>query len=82
MVNVWDNFISGCFGETDLSFAAHPRDEDRAFELLKLLRESNVGWRLTQTGFRKFLTAKGAAQDHIERQLEKVEARFKPWLLD
>jgi hypothetical protein len=82
MVQEWYSYVEGCFGETDLSFAAHPRDEDRAFELLKLLRETNVGWRATQTGFRTFLTAKGAAQDHIERQLENVEARFKLWLLD
>jgi hypothetical protein len=82
MVQEWHNFVSGCFGETDLSFAAHRRDEDRAFDLLKLLRESNVGWRATQTGFRTFLSAKVAAQDHIGRQLKKVEARYKPWLLD
>ncbi len=82
MAQEWHNFVSGCFGETDLSFAAHPRDEDRAFELLKLLRESKVGWRSTQTEFRTFLTAKRAAKDHIERQMEKVEALFKPWLLD
>jgi hypothetical protein len=82
MAQEWHSSVAGCFGETDLSFAAHPRDEDRAFELLKLLRESNVGWRVTQTEFRTFLTAKRAVQDHIERQLEKVEARYKPWLLD
>jgi hypothetical protein len=82
MVQEWHSYVEGCFGETDLSFAAHPRDEDRAIELLKLLRESNVGWRSTQTGFRTFLAAKGAAQDHIVRQLEKVEALYKPWLLD
>jgi hypothetical protein len=82
MVREWQSSVAGCFGETDLSFAAHPRDEDRAFELLKVLHEGKVGWRATKTEFRTFLSAKGAAQDHIERQLEKVEARFKPWLLD
>lgn len=78
----WQNSIPSCFGESDLSFAAHPSDENRAFDLLKKLREINVGWQETRKAFDMFLSSKGAAPDHITTQLKKVEERYRLWLLD
>jgi len=36
--------VAGCFGSTDLIFAGHPSDEERAFKLLSECRHDNVGW--------------------------------------
>ena len=82
MSTEWHTFISGCFGERDLSFAVHPRDEVRAFDLLKKLRELNVGWRETRNAFEMFLSSKIKEPDHIATKLKKVEERYRLWLLD
>lgn len=78
----WKQKISGCFSESSLAFAGHRLDEDRAFDLLKLLRDEGVGLRQVIVAFRNYLEEKGAGQDHIDRQIKKVEEAFRPWLLD
>ncbi len=78
----WTNDIAGCFGDTDLIFAGHPRDEDRAFALLTQLRSEKVGWQEASGAIRKYLEGRGAGSAHIDQQLKKAEASMKSWLLD
>ena len=38
----WKSQIPNCFRESDLAFANHPNDEERAFNLLVTLRAETV----------------------------------------
>ena len=78
----WEERVPGCFGNTDLIFAGHPLDENRAFDLLATLREGNVGWSEAKSAFRDHLEREGASTDHISNQISKIENRYRPWLLD
>jgi hypothetical protein len=40
----WKDKISGCFGHELAGFASHALDEERAFELLAILRDEGIGW--------------------------------------
>lgn len=76
----WTNQISGCFGEVDREFAVHGLDEERAFELLKLLRERRTSWDEAKERFREFLKEDGCSQDHIDRQMKRIRRYMKVWL--
>ena len=74
----WKDMISGCFGISDKKFAAHPLDEERAFELLKTLRKESVSW----TEFSKTLAdyLDDVNKSHMIEQVHKVKQYFYPWL--
>lgn len=76
----WKNKISGCFGLSDRSFAGHPSDEERAFELLSYLRKDHVGWAEFSEALVNYLD--NCTELHTTEQVRKVEQYFRPWLLD
>lgn len=78
----WTDNIAGCFGQTDLVFAGHANDEARAFDLLSYLRQNGVGWAKTQAEFEAYLINRGASAMHRQNQLDKLEAHYRPWLVD
>lgn len=78
----WKGKISGCFGHELGGFASHPLDEARAFDLLTTLRKESVGWQEVADEFTNYLISKAANADFSAEQMKKVEAYFKPWLLD
>jgi hypothetical protein len=78
----WTNKIAGCFGTSDLIFAGHPKDEERAFELLAYLRQKDIGWVKAHAEFEAFLQSKQASGQHIVDQLAKLERFYRCWLLD
>lgn len=74
--------VEGCFGETDLVFAGHPNDEDRAFKLLTDCRKNGIGWAKVEADLREHLASEGAADTHIDQQIKKAKDAMKFWLLD
>jgi hypothetical protein len=82
MTESWKSQIPNCFRESDLAFANHPNDEERAFNLLVTLRAESVGWKEVKAAFEAFLMSERARPDHIERVLSQIERLYRPWLLD
>lgn len=78
----WKDKIQMTFGGADLIYAGHPNDEARAFELLTLLREQNIGWADLETETRAFLNSNNAHNQHIEDQIDKMKNSMSFWLLD
>lgn len=78
----WKDKISGCFGHDLAGFAAHPLDEQRAFDLLAELRSASIGWQEVADEFENYLMSKTGNAQFSAEQMKKVEAHFKPWLLD
>ena len=78
----WKDKISGCFGHELAGVASHVLDEQRAFELLTALREEGIGWQVVADEFENYLISKTANSDFSVEQMKKVEAYFRPWLLD
>ena len=76
----WTQRIGGCFGNADGLFAIHPSDEDRAFQLLRVLRENNVGWEQTREAFRNYMEDNSFGANVIEEQMASIERHMKPWL--
>ena len=79
---MWDQGLPGCFGVSDLIFAGHPNDEERAFEWLADLRRRKVGWMKARSQIEAYLKSKSASDEHIVRQTNKAEGAMKFWLLD
>jgi len=77
----WKDRIRVSFSP-DCYFAKNPSDEDRAFELLCMLRESGTGWNAAKAALSEHLRDNGCGEDHIGRQLAHAERYLKPWLLD
>ena len=76
------NKLEGCFGGTDLIFASHLSDENRAFEWLASLRNEGIGWKAAKIQIDNFLVHKGASKLHITKQVKKAKRLLEPWLLD
>jgi hypothetical protein len=76
----WRSKVTECFLPGDFLFAAHPSQEERAFILLATLRREIVGWREVHDAFRTHLAAYAPAVC-IDEQLERIEERYRPWLL-
>ena len=74
--------VPGCFAFEAAPFAGHANDEKRAFELLKVLRDQQVGWQDVQEAFENYLMSKVKETEYAAEQMKKVEAHFRPWLLD
>lgn len=76
----WKDKISGCFGLDDREFAKHPSDDIRAFELLSILRNENVGWEEFSGELVKYLN--NTPKPHKSDQVKRVEKFYRIWLLD
>lgn len=76
----WMQRIGGCFGTADGLFANHPLDEDRAFQLLRIMRENGVGWEQAREAFRKYMEDNSFGADIVEEQMASIERHMKPWL--
>lgn len=64
--------VPGCFGSTDLKFAGHPTEIERAREVLKIAMENHLSFFNFMMLFQNYLESKGADKGHIKRQLNKV----------
>jgi hypothetical protein len=78
----YDTQLTGCFGYSDLIFAGHPADEERAFEWLTSLRKRNISYKEALGQIKSFLQSKGANTGHIMTQEKAASEFLKPWLLD
>lgn len=74
--------LNGCFGIVDGKFAVHSAEEQRAFDLLKDLRDQGIGWSKVKEAVTVYLQDKKAHGAHIEEQMKRVETHFRPWLID
>ncbi len=78
----FDKNVPGCFGPSDLLFASHVADENRAFEWLISLRNRGIGLKEAQDQIERFLRSKGASAQHIGDQIDEAARFLGPWLLD
>jgi len=76
----WKSRIPGCFGKVDYKFAVHPIDENRAFDLLNMLRKESVSWEEFESEVRSFLIKGNCHEAHISDQIESVERHIRAWL--
>ena len=76
----WQQKVPGTFGNQDLIFAGHQLDADRALDLLKECYKSNISLQDVLDEAEKFLKSKGAQNQHIKEQLDKIRAKFNGWL--
>lgn len=76
----WEKRIGGCFGDQDGNFAVHPLDEERAFDLLKILREQGIRWSVAKKEFRDFMKREKFSQAVRKEQEKRIRKKFKPWL--
>ena len=68
----WKEQIGGCFGSADLKWGSHKNDEDRARKMLKDAISAGATMRDIAAEVENHLRSKGAAQNHIDQQLQKV----------
>lgn len=76
----WDDALPGCFGTTDMHFAGHRLDEDRAYTWLGLLRERGATQADVERQVRAFLRSNNVQARQIDAELAKVQRLFYPWL--
>lgn len=76
----WRRHIGGGFANDTAPFAAHPDDEERAFMLLKMLRNNGVEWSEAESEFTRYLINKSDSSEFIKQQMGYVREKFKPWL--
>jgi len=77
----WKERIPACFGDADGLFAIHPLDEDRAFQLLGVLREKEVSWAQAKMAFLDFVQHSHYDNpEQIEKEMERIERHMRPWL--
>ena len=77
----WDQQLERAFSP-NLSFAAHPTDEQSAFDWLVQLRQQKVGWVEAKRQITEFLRSQTMDSAHIAQQVANAEQRLRPWLLD
>jgi hypothetical protein len=78
----FDKRLPGCFGASDLIFAGHAADEERAFQWLGSLRRRGIGLKAARKQIVEYLQSEGATATHIKNQKAKASIYLKPWLLD
>lgn len=76
----WSSQISGCFSLLGRNFAGSRLHANNAYKLLGLLRHKNVKWREVNAYFNTYLNEKKITGAELHRELERIEAHFKPWL--
>ncbi len=73
MNSSWKNKIPGAFGETDKIFANHPRDIDRAVELIAAANAQGVGFNEFCTTINDWLQHNcNLGPAFIDEQMERV----------
>ena len=75
----WKDRIPGCFGEVDQIFAGHPKDAERAAELLLAAKQEQASLEEIEKAIRVHLAEKGAGSEHADEQISKVREKFGPW---
>src|SRR6266446_5994858 len=73
----FDSELRDCFGESGLIFAGHPLGEVSAFKWLISLRERGIGLTAAKTQVDEYLRSRGADQNHIQNQLQRVTEHLK-----
>lgn len=76
----WQEQIPGCFAGMTAPFAQHPKDEQRALELLKAMQEKGVTWAEAEAAIRAYLTGQNVTAAELSKQMQRVEDRLRPWL--
>jgi hypothetical protein len=78
---LWQDRISGCFGDQDAIFAGHPMDKQRAKEAIKEAKangasrddfEKEMVWYIY-----KHVKAPGMLQPHITEQIKRLHKLWK-----
>ncbi len=82
MATNWDAELPGCFGCTDMLFARHPLDEERAFRWLASLRSRQVGWTKAESQIKAFLESKNVSVAQIDAEIAYAYRMLSLWLLD
>jgi hypothetical protein len=77
-----DNLIAKSYGSVDCIFAGHELDRQRALESLTAANEEGVGFVEFIERHRQYLTNKGCSQEHIEKQLGRVQTLGMYFSLD
>jgi hypothetical protein len=80
--------LPSCFGCADGRFAVHPCEEQRAFELLQVIRDNSIFLDDVLIAAENFLKMKFSANvtDHkyfdafVDEQLAEIRKKFGPWL--
>ena len=65
----WKDRVPACFGNADLKFASHPKDEKRAKDMIQEALDSGASNREILNAIRVYLSTQGANREHIERQM-------------
>ncbi len=76
----WKSLITACFSPQDCMFARNAEGQASAYRLLGALREQAIGWETAKSEIRAVLTARGASEIQVMRQLKRAETRLRPWL--
>lgn len=91
MSSGWKDNIGRCFGSQDLNFGIHPVDLERSAELLCEVVKEGVLFDELEAEVRKYLKQKllekfqiseinNSMQDHIDKEIERVNNLFGHWL--
>lgn len=67
------NLIAGSYGIADNMFAGHPLDAGRARQALINAGDAGVGLEEYLNLHREYLRSRGCSDEHIERELGKVQ---------
>jgi hypothetical protein len=73
------DILLDCF-DSSQQFASGPRARLKALEYLNCHLKSLDPWLEVREEILHYLRAKGASQDHIDRQLERAKKFLEPWL--
>lgn len=76
----WKEQVGGGFAYMTASYASHPLDNERAFDLLQILRREQISWSEVNLEFRAYLSGQGANTALIEEQMAIIEGHLRPWL--
>lgn len=64
--------IPGCFSQTDLKFAEHDLEIERAREVLKLAMSYRFSFANYYRLFSNYLESQGVSEAHKKRQLNRI----------
>jgi hypothetical protein len=76
----WQKKMGSCFGESGFVFAGETITEENAFELLSLLRKSDISWREAAIDFAQYLLCKKCAAQQIDEQIIRIQKMHSAWL--
>lgn len=79
-MKTWEEQIPGCFAGMTAPFAMHPNDEKRALAMVESMNEQGVTWSEAEITIQDYLEEQNVTQDEMDKQMQRVEAKLKPWL--